>query len=855
DGVVLPIHPTPFLLTPRRRGQGEGRTAAPVAMGEGGCDGGGDSDDDQGWRWVHCLRDVWPPHGWAAGDSGLSLDPDRGWFTVGIQDRGQEADSPELAVTKLFASARRNSDQLREYGALTHCMHNLPSEGQIRKTAVEVQHLLVSGRRKEALQCAQEGQLWGPALVLAAQLGDKFYIDTVKQMAHRQFVSGSPLRTLCLLIAGQPADVFSMDSSNNSLPVAVNVPQQPVQIQFLVSVAVSEYFGRLELHLVSVIQVSARERRGILLELFLIMDPILFELCCLCSFKMQVTAAHTCYLVAEAKFESYSDKARLCLIGADHWKCPRTYASPEAIQLQMNKRRRKEEGGAGDLELLMQDQRTELYEYSKVLGNSQFILLPFQPYKLVYAYMLAEVGKVSEALKYCQAILKSLKSSGRDPEVETWKGLVSSLEERLRAHQQGGYSTNLAPAKLVGKLFTSIDRSLHRMIGAPPPPLPPTHPNQSNEHDNISMAPKVGSSQSTMAMSSLLPSASVETISEWTSDSRKSMHNRSISEPDFGRSPKQINPSGDGSSADLQSKAPGASRLGLIGAQFFQKTIGWMSRSRQAKLGEKNKFYYDEKLKRWVEEGAEPPAEEAALPPPPTTTSFQNHAPEYSTKNAFSSENISSNGMLETKSSSSTEHSPGMPPMPPMQNQFSARGRMGVRSRYVDTFNKGGGTPGASFQSPSVPSVKPVGGAKFFVPSPVAASESTADSIESTQVASSTEGDSAPVGKESSFSPLPSSSFTMQRFPSMDNIPSTRNKGMGTPSQNGNGSLSSRSRAASWSGSYSDAFNVKMANTNPSGEGLGVPSSFSRSPSPLQPTTSLHTNGSSLSDDLHEVEL
>lgn len=44
-------------------------------------------------------------------------------------------------------------------------------------------------------------------------------------------------------------------------------------------------------------------------------------------------------------------------------------------------------------------QRTEIYEYSKVLGNSQFILLPFQPYKLIYAYMLAEVGKVAESLR------------------------------------------------------------------------------------------------------------------------------------------------------------------------------------------------------------------------------------------------------------------------------------------------------------------------------------------------------------------------------------------------------------------------------------------------------------------------
>jgi hypothetical protein len=90
---------------------------------------------------------------------------------------------------------------------------------------------------------------------------------------------------------------------------------------------------------------------------------------------VQVAAAHSCYLVAELNIDSYSESARLCLIGADHLKCPRTFASPEAIQ------------------------RTEVYEYAKVLGNSQYILLPFQPYKLIYAYMLAEVGKISDSLR------------------------------------------------------------------------------------------------------------------------------------------------------------------------------------------------------------------------------------------------------------------------------------------------------------------------------------------------------------------------------------------------------------------------------------------------------------------------
>lgn len=40
-----------------------------------------------------------------------------------------------------------------------------------------------------------------------------------------------------------------------------------------------------------------------------------------------------------------------------------------------------------------------MYEYSKLLGNSQYILQQFLPYKIIYAYMLAEVGKVSDSLR------------------------------------------------------------------------------------------------------------------------------------------------------------------------------------------------------------------------------------------------------------------------------------------------------------------------------------------------------------------------------------------------------------------------------------------------------------------------
>lgn len=59
----------------------------------------------------------------------------------------------------------------------------------------------------------------------------QFYVETVKQMALHQLVAGSPLRTLCLLIAGQPADVFSADvAAVSNVSGAINVPQQPAQV-------------------------------------------------------------------------------------------------------------------------------------------------------------------------------------------------------------------------------------------------------------------------------------------------------------------------------------------------------------------------------------------------------------------------------------------------------------------------------------------------------------------------------------------------------------------------------------------------------------------------------------------------
>ncbi|CAH8388830.1 unnamed protein product [Eruca vesicaria subsp. sativa] len=714
----------------------------------------------------------------------------------GTDTTQKETDSAEAAVAKLFAFAKKDAVQ-NGYAPFSQCLHQLPPESQLQATASEVQNLLASGRKMEALQCAQEGHLWGPALVIAAQLGQQFYGDTVKQMALRQLVPGSPLRTLCLLVAGQPAEVFSTGSTSDlSFPGSSNVPQQ--QAQFGSSSMLDNWEENLGV-------ITANRTTDDELVITHLGD-------CMWKERGEIMAAHICYLIADKNFDQYSDSARLCLVGGDHWKYPRTYASPEAIQ------------------------RTELYEYSKTLGNSQFILLPFQPYKLIYAHMLAEVGKLSAAQKYCQAVLKCLKT-GRSPEVDTWKQCVSSLEERIRIHQQGGYTANLAPTKLVGRLLNLFDSTANRVVGGMPPPAPhsTTGSHQSKEYLHQQQdATKLPYSQSVNTMSSLMPPVSMESVHESGANGRRTaVHTRSVSEPDFGRTPIQDladtpKEKVEGVTKLKSSESVAGSRFSRFGFSMLRDTVGRVlqarSSSKEAKLGAENQFYYDDKLKRWVEKGVEPPAEEAALPPPPKLGTYKNNSMGYENKSDMNPPS----GSWSSGGPTPSENSSGIPPVSQSSNQFSSRGRMGVRARYVDTFNQGRGNSHTMFQSPSMPSPKPPipAKAKFFVPA-TPASSSNGHASEPAAAETRQEENSADEVAASSGAPP---QMTMQRFPSMDNI---QMNGLGISSNGDHPSPASR-RTASWSGNFNTSF------TPPT------------SPSTFKPVL---LNGSSIVEELQEVEL
>ncbi|CAH8384260.1 unnamed protein product [Eruca vesicaria subsp. sativa] len=720
----------------------------------------------------------------------------------GTDTTQKETDSAEAAVAKLFAFAKQNGVQNGGYAPLSQCLQQLPPESQMQVTASEVQNLLASGRKMEALQCAQEGHLWGPALVIAAQLGDQFYTDTVKQMALRQLVPGSPLRTLCLLVAGQPAEVFSNSSTSGiNFPGSVSAPQH--QTQFGSSSMLDNWEENLGI-------ITANRTTDDELVITHLGD-------CMWKERSEIIAAHICYLIADKNFDPYSDSARLCLVGADHWKYPRTYASPEAIQ------------------------RTELYEYSKTLGNSQYILLPFQPYKIIYAHILAEVGKLSAAQKYCQAVSKCLKT-GRSTEVETWKQFVSSLEERIRFHQQGGYT--VAPAKLVGKLLNFFDSTAHRVVGGMPPPAPHStsgnlHPNE--YHHQQQEATKLPYSQSATTMQALTSHASMEPIREWGGNSRTmAAHSRSVSEPDFGRTPIQDQPDSSKDKA-TDGVTPVKSTVNVTSSRFsfgfgiLKNTVRRVLPSRpskEAKLGDENQFYYDEKLKRWVEKGVEPPAEEAALPPPPTVGTYRSNSLGYENKSDMKNEMSPPSGSLT-----------GIPPVSQGSNPFSARTRS--RSRYVDTYNPGGGNTQTMFQSAHAKSAKPPIPAKanFFIPAAPASSSSSTSNDQVTEMAAAETrqeysaeeevavSEGSPTPSHSSFQSPTQSPMTMQRFPSLDNI---RRSGSGT-SLSGDFPPSGSRRTASWSGSLNSSY------TSPTG------------PSNLRPSP-LSSSGS-LGEELQDVEL
>lgn len=137
---------------------------------------------------------------------------------------------------------------------------------------------------------------------------------------------------------------------------------------------------------------------------------------------------------------------------------------------------------------------------------------------------------------------------------------------------------------------------------------------------------------------------------------------------------------------------------------------GAAASGKEMKLGTESKFYYDEKLGMWREEGVDAVPDLSPPPPPPTTLGG----------------NWAGGGAAPPPPPSSGAGAPPPGPAP----RAAAGGPKSVRARYVDTFSHGAGVPepaaplvpgartiqGLTPLAPATPLSMPGGAPAFFMP-------------------------------------------------------------------------------------------------------------------------------------------
>ncbi|XP_023559357.1 protein transport protein Sec16B isoform X3 [Octodon degus] len=233
--------------------------------------------------------------------------------------------------------------------------------------------LLYYGRKKEALEWAMKNHLWGHALFLASRMDPRTY-NWVMSGFTSTLALNDPLQTLFQLMSGR-------------IPQAATCcgDKQWGDWRPHLAVILSNPSGDPELHQRAIVTMG---------------DTL--------AGKGLAEAAHFCYLVAHAPFGHYTVKTDLLvLLGSSHSQEFLKFATTEAIQ------------------------RTEIFEYCRMLGRPQSFIPSFQVYKLLYASRLADYGLASQALHYCEAIGAAVLSQGQSSHPVLLVELIK-LAEKLK---------------------------------------------------------------------------------------------------------------------------------------------------------------------------------------------------------------------------------------------------------------------------------------------------------------------------------------------------------------------------------------------------------------------------------------
>jgi hypothetical protein len=536
---------------------------------------------------------------------------------------------------------------------------NHTSAAAAAAAAQEAERLLLQGKRGEAVAAALAGGLYGPALLLSRGLGDRAAGDAAAACVRGTAVPGTPWYTSLCMQAGLPPD-----------PAVVGSPDGHAR-----------YVRHWRANLSALLTSRAPGDGAAMVALG---DEVW-------AATRDCGAAHCCYLLAGVPPQAFAPTARLCLLGGDHRGQPRTYAGQAAAV-----------------------HATEVLEAALRAANPQASVPSLQPYRLHHGCALAEVGRVREGLSFVDATSRAVKGHGAagsgELNVPVFSAVAAAVEDRLRGHlaaKAGAKPGAVAASKLLGGLSTLVEKGISSIFGDEPgaqqqqQQLGPGYDNSylqgavpqqlypPAQHDMMGAVP-AGLQPPPPAP---MPAAAPPTHRR--QGSGDSTNGGRAAQPAASASGGE-----DKAAPDTSGGGSGGGGLVRSLSSMFGSTF---KRKNEAKLGESNKFYFDEQLKMWVEEGKPPPPPPEPLAPPPTSAALP------------------------------ASRLPGAPP-PMVAAPMASTAGGAMRSRYVDTFNAAGAPPPTTSALADVlglpPRPKPAAGLQrpaFFVPGPVAVAPEASD--------------------------------------------------------------------------------------------------------------------------------
>ncbi|XP_060066100.1 uncharacterized protein LOC132546405 [Ylistrum balloti] len=257
-----------------------------------------------------------------------------------------------LKISQSMDNLDQELDDTSEVNASTVSMtdRSVINRGRSQEEITDrFRHLLLYGRKKDALECAMKRNLWGHALFLASKMDSRTHANVMIRFANTAMKMNDPLQTLYQLMSGrQPAAVTSI---------------------------ANDRWGDWRPHLAMLLSNQGNKPDLDKKSIMSMGDTL--------ASKGFLFASHFCYMMGQASFGSYYKKtAKLVLIGNNHSLPLEEFLTNEAIQC------------------------TEIYEYARSLGNPSFFLSNFQYFKFLYASRLADNGFPQEALQYLEVIAR-----------------------------------------------------------------------------------------------------------------------------------------------------------------------------------------------------------------------------------------------------------------------------------------------------------------------------------------------------------------------------------------------------------------------------------------------------------------